>query len=127
MRQCPVPRPFRLLNSDAMTASWSRVTELVPGKVYQQGNVNDFIGMTGWKGSQVLYFGDHVFSDLAVSLVGCREESGPSAIFLFVSSLLGSVHPAQLEDWSHHPGIGGEDADSLNSKDSLSESWESLC
>ena len=40
--------------------------------------------------------------------------------FLFVSSLLGSVHPAQLEDWSHHPGIGGEDADSLNSKDSLS-------
>lgn len=58
-------RPFRLLNSDAMTASWSRVTELVPGKVYQQGNVNDFIGMTGWKGSQVLYFGDHVFSDLA--------------------------------------------------------------
>ena len=59
-------RPFRCLNSASMTPTWWRVTQLEPGEVYEQGNINDFIHMTGWKGSRVLYFGDHVFSDLAV-------------------------------------------------------------
>ena len=59
-------RPFRSLNSASMTPTWWRVTKLEPGQVYEQGNINDFIHMTGWKGSSVLYFGDHVFSDLAV-------------------------------------------------------------
>ena len=43
------------------------MTELVPGKVYQQGNVKDLVEMMQWQGKGVLYFGDHVFSDLAVS------------------------------------------------------------
>ena len=59
-------RPFRSLNSASMTPTWWRVTQLNPGEVYEQGNVNDFIHMMGWKGSRVLYIGDHVFSDLAV-------------------------------------------------------------
>jgi len=50
-----------------MTPTWWRVNQLEPGQVYQQGNINDFIHMTGWSGARVLYFGDHVFSDLAVS------------------------------------------------------------
>jgi hypothetical protein len=44
------------------------VVKLVLGQVYQQGNISDFIKMTGWGGGSVLYFGDHVFTDLAVSL-----------------------------------------------------------
>ena len=50
-----------------MTPNWQRVSELKPGEVYQQGNVEEFIAMTKWEGFRVLYFGDHVFSDLAVS------------------------------------------------------------
>lgn len=58
--------PFRCLNSDSMTPTWQRVNQLEPGQVYQQGNMAGLISMTGWKGAQVLYFGDHVFGDLAV-------------------------------------------------------------
>lgn len=49
-----------------MTPTWTKVTELVPGKVYQQGNVKDLVEMMKWQNKGVLYFGDHVFSDLAV-------------------------------------------------------------
>ena len=34
---------------------------------HQQGNLYQFRELTGWYGSKVLYFGDHVYSDLAVS------------------------------------------------------------
>ena len=61
-------RPFRCLNSDLKTPAWSKVDKLVQGQVYQQGNINDFIKMTKWDGGIVLYFGDHVFTDLAVSM-----------------------------------------------------------
>lgn len=33
-----------------------------------QGNLVDFLRLTGWRGSKVLYFGDHLYSDLAVSV-----------------------------------------------------------
>lgn len=33
-----------------------------------QGNLFDFLRLTGWRGSKVLYFGDHLYSDLAVSI-----------------------------------------------------------
>ena len=55
------------MNSDLTSPSWQPVTELSKGNVYLQGNVNDFMSLTGWAGASVLYFGDHVFSDLAVS------------------------------------------------------------
>ena len=32
-----------------------------------QGNYSSFRQMTGWYGSKVLYLGDHVYTDLAVS------------------------------------------------------------
>lgn len=31
-----------------------------------QGNLYEFLRLTGWIGSKVLYFGDHIYSDLAV-------------------------------------------------------------
>ncbi|MEQ2197596.1 hypothetical protein XENOCAPTIV_000807 [Xenoophorus captivus] len=33
---------------------------------YGKGNLFDFLRLTGWRGSKVLYFGDHLYSDLAV-------------------------------------------------------------
>ena len=34
-----------------------------------QGNIEQFIKFTGWYGPNVLYFGDHVYSDLRVSWI----------------------------------------------------------
>lgn len=31
-----------------------------------QGNLYDFLRLTEWRGPRVLYFGDHLYSDLAV-------------------------------------------------------------
>jgi hypothetical protein len=61
-------RPFRLLNPRSMSQTWRPVSSLERGQIYIQGNVGDFISMTGLPGARVLYFGDHVFSDLAVRL-----------------------------------------------------------
>lgn len=38
-----------------------------------QGNLFDFLRLTGWRGSKVLYFGDHLYSDLAVSCKACID------------------------------------------------------
>lgn len=35
--------------------------------LFLQGNLYEFLKLTGWRGSKVLYFGDHIYSDLAVS------------------------------------------------------------
>ena len=72
-------RPFRSLNGDSMTPTWNRVESLETGRVYSQGNVNSFTEMTGWSGAGVLYFGDHVFSDLAVR---APIQSGPCVLEL---------------------------------------------
>ena len=74
-----------------MTPTWQRVNQLEPGQVYQQGNVAGFINMTGWKGAQVLYFGDHVFGDLAV-----RSSLSPSLSF---TSLLLAQEPQLSHGW----------------------------
>ena len=86
-----------------MTPTWERVNGLERGGVYQQGNVNDFIKMTGWGGGHVLYIGDHVFSDLAVSFK-------TSIVFLvFMNTHTGADPPTWLEDRSHHSRAGQRD------------------
>ncbi|KAI9304055.1 HAD-superfamily hydrolase [Cunninghamella echinulata] len=52
-------RPFRHTSD-----KWGSVDSFEPGKIYSGGNVNDFSRLTGWSGQRVLYFGDHIFSDL---------------------------------------------------------------
>ena len=66
--------------------SWDRVQKLGHGKVYVevnrlylrrivarksdeplQGNLANLIEMTNWQGNDVLYIGDHIYGDLAVS------------------------------------------------------------
>ncbi len=41
----------------------------------------DFLKLTGWRGSKVFYFGDHLYSDLAVS------HPHASVLFTFVAHM----------------------------------------
>ncbi|XP_059171170.1 5'-nucleotidase domain-containing protein 3-like isoform X1 [Physella acuta] len=58
-------RPFRAYNMEQMAPEWGRVTSLNKGVVYNQGNHHELQELTGWYGPKVLYFGDHIYSDLA--------------------------------------------------------------
>lgn len=58
-------RPIRLYDQESSTQLWDRVTTLEKGKIYFEGTVKQLQDMTGWRGQQVLYFGDHPYSDLA--------------------------------------------------------------
>lgn len=54
-----------MYNHETNSNLWHRVTELEKGEVYAEGNLYDLRQMTGWSGFRVLYFGDHVYTDLA--------------------------------------------------------------
>ncbi|KAI2529986.1 NT5DC2 isoform 12, partial [Pan troglodytes] len=57
-------KPFRKLDEKG-SLQWDRITRLEKGKIYRQGNLFDFLRLTEWRGPRVLYFGDHLYSDLA--------------------------------------------------------------
>uniref|UniRef100_A0A9J8A6U9 5'-nucleotidase domain containing 3 n=1 Tax=Cyprinus carpio carpio TaxID=630221 RepID=A0A9J8A6U9_CYPCA len=56
--------PFRRV-TDKGVLLWDRIHHLEKGQIYKQGNLYEFLRLTGWRGSKVLYFGDHIYSDLA--------------------------------------------------------------
>jgi len=52
---------------------FEEIKSIEPGVVYSGGNIKDFARLTGWQlNNNVLYFGDHLYSDLA----GPTEEYG---------------------------------------------------
>ncbi|KAG8138246.1 putative 5'-nucleotidase domain-containing protein [Naja naja] len=57
-------RPFRKVTERGVLL-WDKIHELQKGQIYKQGNLYEFLKLTGWRGSKVLYFGDHIYSDLA--------------------------------------------------------------
>uniref|UniRef100_H3D4S0 5'-nucleotidase domain containing 2 n=1 Tax=Tetraodon nigroviridis TaxID=99883 RepID=H3D4S0_TETNG len=57
-------KPFRQLDSNG-DLRWEKISSLDKGHIYKQGNLFDFLRLTGWRGAKVLYFGDHLYSDLA--------------------------------------------------------------
>ncbi|XP_058502378.1 5'-nucleotidase domain-containing protein 3 [Solea solea] len=57
-------KPFRRV-TDNGALLWDRIHRLEKGQIYKQGNLYEFLRLTGWRGSKVLYFGDHIYSDLA--------------------------------------------------------------
>uniref|UniRef100_A0A8C6X047 5'-nucleotidase domain containing 2 n=1 Tax=Neogobius melanostomus TaxID=47308 RepID=A0A8C6X047_9GOBI len=57
-------KPFRRLDCDG-ALRWDKIKSLEKGQIYKQGNLFDFLKLTGWRGTKVLYFGDHLYSDLA--------------------------------------------------------------
>ncbi|KAJ8953241.1 hypothetical protein NQ318_015821 [Aromia moschata] len=60
-----VSRPIRVFDEQSGTHIWDRVTKLEKGVIYYEGTVKQLQELTGWRGHQVLYFGDHPYSDLA--------------------------------------------------------------
>ncbi|KAK4872283.1 hypothetical protein RN001_016407 [Aquatica leii] len=58
-------RPIRLFDEKSGTHVWDRVVKLEKGTIYYEGTVKQLQDMTNWRGHQVLYFGDHPYSDLA--------------------------------------------------------------
>ncbi|KAM9754160.1 5'-nucleotidase domain-containing protein 3 [Menidia menidia] len=57
-------KPFRRVTNKGVLL-WDRIHKLGKGQIYKQGNLYEFLRLTGWSGSKVLYFGDHIYSDLA--------------------------------------------------------------
>ncbi|XP_064639084.1 5'-nucleotidase domain-containing protein 3-like isoform X2 [Lineus longissimus] len=69
-------RPFRVYDRNLGTRTFGRVMSFEKGFIYTEGNLAHFRELTNWFGSKVLYFGDHVYSDLAR---GCPDdESDPN-------------------------------------------------
>lgn len=60
-----VSRPIRVFDEQSGTHIWDRVNRLEKGVIYYEGTVKQMQDLTGWRGHQVLYFGDHPYSDLA--------------------------------------------------------------
>ncbi|XP_026287604.1 5'-nucleotidase domain-containing protein 3 isoform X2 [Frankliniella occidentalis] len=58
-------RPIRMFDTETGVHLWDRVTKLERGKIYCEGTLKQLEAITGWQGKQVLYFGDHPYTDLA--------------------------------------------------------------
>lgn len=57
-------RHFRKLDPITGTVYWDKVHEFLPNHVYVQGSIQEFNKLTGLRGYEVLYFGDHLIADL---------------------------------------------------------------
>lgn len=57
-------RPFRYYNSKKDVLAFSKVDVFQKHSVYYHGCLKHFLEITKWKGPEVLYFGDHLYSDL---------------------------------------------------------------
>ncbi|KAF6205118.1 hypothetical protein GE061_019285 [Apolygus lucorum] len=58
-------RPLRIYDKVQNTHVWDKVTQIKKGVIYYEGTLNQLQELTGWRGNEVLYFGDHPYSDLA--------------------------------------------------------------
>lgn len=56
--------PFRCYDVEKDTLGFSKVDAFLPNKIYYHGCLKSFLQITKWKGPEVIYFGDHLFSDL---------------------------------------------------------------
>ena len=58
-------KPFRHFNVNTNSKSWEKVTGFKKSNIYYEGNLFELIQYTEWSQHQVLYFGDHIYGDLA--------------------------------------------------------------
>ncbi|ONK69699.1 uncharacterized protein A4U43_C05F25810 [Asparagus officinalis] len=56
--------PFRCYDVQKDTLAFTAVDRFLPNQVYYHGCLKSFLEITKWKGPEVIYFGDHLFSDL---------------------------------------------------------------
>ncbi|KIH59940.1 5' nucleotidase family protein [Ancylostoma duodenale] len=57
--------PFRLYDPELDMVRFVKVDRLEEGQIYCGGNIDDLSHRAGFKGKGVLYFGDHIYTDLA--------------------------------------------------------------
>jgi len=58
-------RPFRVYSPKSDRLKWKPVDSFRPSKIYSGGTLVELQRLTDWDPEKVLYFGDHVFADLA--------------------------------------------------------------
>lgn len=56
--------PFRCYDIEKDTLAFSKVDAFLPNEIYYHGCLKSFLQITKWNGPEVIYFGDHLFSDL---------------------------------------------------------------
>ncbi|OWM89972.1 hypothetical protein CDL15_Pgr012609 [Punica granatum] len=56
--------PFRCYDFEKDTLAFTKVDTFLPEKIYYHGCLKSFLQITKWHGPEVIYFGDHLFSDL---------------------------------------------------------------
>ncbi|KAL4397712.1 hypothetical protein HN51_002232 [Arachis hypogaea] len=56
--------PFRCYDMEKDKLTFTKVEKFLPNKIYYHGCLKSFLQITKWKGPEVIYFGDHLFSDL---------------------------------------------------------------
>ncbi|GKC99475.1 haloacid dehalogenase-like domain-containing protein, partial [Tanacetum coccineum] len=56
--------PFRCYDVEKDNLAFSKVDSFHPDKIYYHGCLKTFLQITKWNGPEVIYFGDHLFSDL---------------------------------------------------------------
>ncbi|CAL8102158.1 unnamed protein product [Calicophoron daubneyi] len=56
---------FRHMDERGKFKSWGGVKSLHKGHIYEGGSLTELMALTGWNAQNILYFGDHVYSDLA--------------------------------------------------------------
>ncbi|XP_043711648.1 5'-nucleotidase domain-containing protein DDB_G0275467 [Telopea speciosissima] len=56
--------PFRCYDIEKDTLAFSKVDAFRPDQIYYHGCLKSFLQITKWHGPEVIYFGDHLFSDL---------------------------------------------------------------
>nr|XP_043622733.1 5'-nucleotidase domain-containing protein DDB_G0275467 [Erigeron canadensis] len=56
--------PFRCYDAEKDNLAFSKVDKFLPDKIYYHGCLKAFLQITKWNGPEVIYFGDHLFSDL---------------------------------------------------------------
>lgn len=89
-------RPFRRFNIGSDRMAWQRVSQLEKNQVYMEGTVFELLKITGWQGSQVIYFGDQIFSDLADITLNFGWRTGNIAWFKFSNCKLFLVYFRQV-------------------------------
>lgn len=55
---------FRCYDIQKDTLAFTAVDKFLPDQVYYHGCLKSFLQITKWNGPEVIYFGDHLFSDL---------------------------------------------------------------
>ncbi|KER21579.1 hypothetical protein T265_15055 [Opisthorchis viverrini] len=60
---------FRHMDDRGHFKDWEGVRSLSRGHIYDGGCLEQLISLTHWNAQHILYFGDHVYSDLAICMI----------------------------------------------------------